>query len=252
MAKGNRLLDEHARRLRTLETLGTDILTPALSAMYMPQLHGFWPCSSVDSVATAVYDYATQGRTLTINGGMVFGVDNLAVYGIFDGVDDFLTRSGADTGLHPTGDFTIFGWFYNTNLASPHGYISRWDGIGNLCEYALRINAAGVVNFQISSDGIDANKESIPSSETIAAGQWHFAAGRFTASTTIEVIVNDVIDSTATGTASVFNSGSTFYVGFNDSEGHFGRGSLFGLCMAALNDTQLAALYRNGRALFGV
>lgn len=251
MAKGNRLLDEHARRLRTLETLGTDILTPALSALYMPQLHGFWPCSSVDENGD-VYDLSAQARTLTNNGTMVFGSDLLDVYAIFDGVDDFLSRTGADAGLHPPGDFTIFGWFYNTDLATPHGYISRWDGIGNLCEYALRINGAGVVNFQISADGINANKESVSSSETIAAGQWHFAAGRFTASTTIDVVVNDVMDSTATGTASVFNSGSTFYVGFNDSEGHFGRGSLFGLCMAALNDTQLAALYRNGRALFGV
>lgn len=253
MTQSHGFLDEHARRLRVLETQGTDILTPSLSPLYMPQLRGFWPLSSVDENGNA-YDLSGQARTLTNNSALAYGVDVLALYAVFDGVADYLSRAD-EAGLSASGSLTVFGWFYNDAIGSQEAYMGKWTTAGDQREYRLRKRADDLVVFEISTAGTAITIVSVGSSPTtLEATTWYFLAGRFDSGSSVDVFINDEYTSTATAATATFSGTSPFEIGSTDGGAFFstGRGALFGLCAAALSDTQLAAIYNNSRALFGV
>ena len=220
----------------------------------MAQLRGFWPMSSVDENGD-VYDLGGQSRTLTNNNAATFGVDGLAPYAEFDGVNQYLSRTD-EAGLSITGALTAGGWFWaNTTISTPAVLAKDIIG-GGTGGYVMQVGgtpvfvAVYVVTPVTHSGTVSFNR--------VNTNEWFFAAMRYTPSTEIACWLNETKSINTTSIIAAIPDGtSPFLIGAEpDGAGgviaHFdGRIAFPFICAAALSDAAIFAIYEQTRPLFG-
>jgi len=230
----------------------------------LPGLRGFWPTSSFDD-AGDMYDLGGQGRTLTLNGDPLYGIDGLAPLILLDGVGDYFSRAD-EAGLDITGTesyigatrrgLTLGGWYKFSNVAGATEYmLSKWDSsVADQRSYRLNRNVAGAIGFGVSSLGTLASVTSVTTTSSPAADEWFFGAGRFdNTNNEIEVWYNSESATAAYGNT-IFSGTADFNMGarHNGNDLMTGRLSLQFLCAAALPDAVVGQLFQQTRAMFGV
>ena len=249
-------------RLRNLETLEDP--KPALATarhLALPMLRGMWNFASVDNTG-AIYDMSEQDRTLTYNGNPVFDNNDLVPYATLDGVGDYFSRAD-EAGLDITGTETyveatkrgvsLGGWFYLTDITASRGLIGKWASPANR-SYLLWFSF-GALAFQFSVSAGGAVIVSSPSTVTPTTGEWHFIAGTFDPSATMNIYVGNVKTTLAAGVpANAFSGNGPFEIGSRDGGliPLIGSASYCWLCASFLSDAHISGIYQNTRALFGV
>lgn len=243
------------RQLADIQTLeATRGYTDAISSYLMlPELVAFWPLSSVDYSSGNALDISGQGRTLTNNSALAYGVDGIIPYSQHDGSADYLSRSD-EADLDITDHLTLGCWVYpEATPGTTAGIIGKYDTTGNQKSYAIRLGAGGNFSFTISSDGstdtaaTDANGYSL--------NTWQFIVGRYQPSIRVKLYVNNTsAENTTSIPSSIFNSTATFEVGAyrGGSQIITGRVAFPFICAAALSDTIVLRLFHVTRPLFGV
>ena len=108
----------------------------------------------------------TWNTTGNFNGAIQFGATG----------DYFQLAGAAQTGMAPSGSFTIDGWIKkSTNSADD--LFQRWGTGLTTRSYKLSINTSGNLVFQ-TGDGV--TNTSLTSSTTVTTGSWVHVAGQFT------------------------------------------------------------------------
>jgi len=223
----------------------------------LPGLHGFWPCSSIES--GTIYDQSGQARHLTAT-DITLGIYNSVVsYLDFNGSTSNGLRAD-EAGLDITGALTLGGWFYQDTL--PTGGATRAllskSNVATQRSYELAIVESGGSVFPrilITTGGSSATQFSIAGTIPILAASWHFIVGRF--DPTVELAIFDNYNGVSGKTtnvasipAAIFNSTSGFSMAsYNGASGFMdGRGTLADLCAAVLPDALLVRLFQEGRS----
>lgn len=227
----------------------------------LPGLVGFWPMSSVQRSTGNAYDLSGQGRTLTYNGNPTYNIyNNLAPYIDLDGTGDYLSRAD-ETDLDILGTETIYasgvrgltmgGWFYPNSVSGTKAFLGKSGGGGN-DSYLLYGNDTATV-FVIEST---VTSQSLTFSSILTAGAWHFITGKFIASDSMYIFVNNKNTSTTTALTAIRNSTAQFQIGARNLGGSElylpGRASLCFLCANALPDSLIQYLFESTRWAFGV
>lgn len=230
----------------------------------LPGCRGVWPMSGVGTAGQAL-DQSGLGNHLTLNGNPQFAYDSLAPYCAYDGTGDYHNITDAASGnaydlsvvaeayiLPAVRGLTIGGWFRFDNAAvAGEGLISKWGG-ANTFSYRLVRDAAGNIDFRISTDGtavVAANGATV-----VGAAEWVFCAGRFLAGNEVVVFTNRDKVPQPTAVATLFNSAQPFTIGARSDAVEFftGRGSHCFACCEALSDSLIQSIFENTRAMFGV
>lgn len=234
-------------------------------SMYLalPGLRGFWPMSSVDENGSAI-DQSGQGRDMTIAGDPDFGLDILAPWCWYDGINDYHTRPD-EPGLDIIGNenyitagrvgLTIGTWFHKSTGPSIKGLIGKWNDNGvNQRSYLLYTDGTGL-RFLVSNNGI------VTAGTTVAiafsSGAWYFAAGRYNPGTEVKAWLNEDTDISIAGIApTLFNSNADFNIAaYNNglaTRRFDGYLAFSFLCALSLPDRHLFTLFEQTRPLFGV
>jgi len=226
--------------------------------LQLPQLRGYWPMSSVDENGDP-YDLSGQGRVLTNNNTVPYGVYNLLPYADFTpGATEYFNRLD-EAGLDITGVMTMGGWYWLDTLApgTDMGLIGKFNDFGgaNQRSYLLYFNdAANVFRFGVSSLGTGASWAAVTSTATIAASTWYHVVGRFVPGAELSIFVDGVETLLAVGVPlGAFNSTADFEIGaFSLGFGLLdGRASQCFLCADDLDDVIIRQTYDQTRANYG-
>jgi hypothetical protein len=227
------------------------------AALLFPELRAFWPSSSVDESGNA-YDLSGQGRILS-NSSTTTGVAGLAPYIDFIAASNTYLFRADEKGLDCSDGLTLFSWtwFDAPAIGADTGILTKWQTTSADRCYTLYKTAANKPTFSISSDGGGVNVFTVAGTASIAAGAWHFLAGRFTASAELALYDNGVWATNIVGIpAGIFDGAGSFLAGaggggtptlFLD-----GRMSLFGICAYPASNAIIEAYYQQTRAMFGV
>lgn len=226
--------------------------------MQLPGLRGYWPMSSVDENGDA-FDLSGQGRTLTNNAGLLYGVNSLAPYAIPNEASaQYLTRPD-EAGLKMTEAMTAGGYFQNTPVTSA-GLISKFfqGGAGNLRNYLLEHDSP-IYRAYVSGTGTAGTTVSVTATVPTDTN-WHLVIMRYTPSTELAIFVSDgdqlvkTVNTTSIP-AVIFGAATTdFSVGMYDNGGNVmtgGAAQVF-LSGVAISDLILNTLFYQTRALFGL
>lgn len=246
-----------------LRTIETGVGDPASLFLSLPGLVGFWPMSGVDVSSGDAYDISGQGRRLTYNGNPTYNIyNNLIAYIDLDGTGDYLSRVD-ESDLDITGTeahnatairgLTMGGWFWSDITSTDQNLIGKWNATGNLRAYTLNLTADNSIAGHVSTNGT--TQTTVSSTAAIAAGEWFWAAMRFTPSAELANWSNDTKTINTTSIpASIFNSSAELQIGARDAGTTLlnGRASLCFLCANALPDTLIDYLFQETRGCFSV
>lgn len=238
--------------------------------MALPGLRAFWPLSSVDyATATQARDIAGGGYHLANNNTVTFGYwagSLIPVANFVIASSQYLSRAdgGAANWADITGTetyitagqrgLTLMAWYNPTTAAT--GAVQSFAGKFNTANqraYDLRLSAAGLPAFIISTNGIATI--SVSSTQTATSGVWQFAACVYVPSTSITIYYNDLATTNVAAIpASLFDSTASFSIGAQSTPAAYFGGSIsmVALCAAACTSAQVLNVYRQTRALFGV
>lgn len=234
----------------------------AVSAIKMlPGLRAAWLMSTVintGGIAVNVPDTTGNGRTLTLNGGVVFNALDLIPYADFNGSTGYLARAdeaeldiiGNEAYIGIPG-LSIGGWVWFDALGSQEGIVTKdQNGITNR-SYRLIKTTGNIIRFSVSNTG--SAVVSVDSAAIPGAGQWMFVCGVFTPSTSLRVYLNSVsVVNTTSIPATIFNSTAPLELGRWAGTNYMnGRQSLMFLTASALPASTVLSLYHQTRPLFG-
>jgi hypothetical protein len=221
------------------------------SYLGLPGLRGFWPMSGLNTSGDII-DFSGHGLDLSLNGD-----PDVNLFGDYYSRADeaLLDITGTDTGVNSAiQGLTLGCWFYTTDItpATIEFFFSKWKGVNTFRSYLLDVQTSGLLLFGISDDGISATTVTIADAQDAT---WHFLAGRFVPSTSIDIYLDK---SKATNTtsipASIYAGIAPLTIGANATPDRYfaGRIALPFLCAAALSDEVVRHLYQVSRGLFGV
>ena len=188
--------------------------------------------------------------------GQWFAPFNVGWFSHADHADFDIT--GAETYIRPANlkciGLTVGIWWNNDHYLAQRGLIGKWNDNGvNQRSYELYVTAGDVLQFRISTDGI--NVVSVNSSVNIADldDDWCLVVGRFVPSETIDIYVTSedlhgmTKDTNNVGSpATIFNStaqvnvgarcnGAQDYANFHVCDGF--------ICAENLTDAEIRSLY---------
>lgn len=206
------------------------------------QLRGHWNMASVDNTG-AVYDQTGQGRTLTNNNTVTFGLQTLFPHATFVSTNNEYLSRADEAGLDITGNLWLGCWVIFDNTASANEYVmAKWGASGQRSFRLYRIST-GELRFSISNDGIASI--SVTSTPTLAASTWYWIWGMFDSSSEyIYCGIDTAWWSLDSNVASIFNSNAPFTIGSDGTPGSHLDGSvtLATLCADVQTDVQTAAV----------
>lgn len=253
------------RRIRNLESLGSDVFIGNVLASYMalPGLVGFWPMSSVQRSTGNAYDLSGQGRTLTRAGNPAYSYFNgLVPYIDLDGTGDYLSRAD-ETDLDIVGDgesgvftnpgaagFTI-GLWVNADSVSGTQFLASKDDDAAQRTFAFYL-ASGVPTSFVFNTAVSFNSAS---GGSVTAGTWTHLVMRFVPSTELTIFQDGqvVVSTTASIVASLFLGTAALQIGARNAVQLFdGKLTQLFLCANALGDDLISSLFQTSRVLFGV
>jgi hypothetical protein len=222
-------------------------------------VRGIW-CSSVIDENFALRDLAQQGRTLSLSGAIALSAAGLVPYCSYTGANYHYRADEA--GLDIAGPLTLGGWFYIGNLGSTAPFQSKYTFATNQMAYTLLYSAlSGAYELRISANG--AAVTTLQSTVTPFVG-WVFVAGRFIASTTMDIWVSNTPagasqaqltqTTLAAGVpAGIFNSNAQFMIGgINAGASMIGRHWISFLSAAPVTDVTIWSVFERTRAALGL
>lgn len=216
----------------------------------LPELRGFWPISSNDSVG-ALYDLSGQGRTLTKAGTPTHSTINGIPYAITGNGNYYYRTSESSQALN--NGFTIGGWFLFNAYAATQTVMSKWNATGSQRGYLLEVLSTGAPQVAVSGDGT--NVISTTFSGDTNTGVWKFLVGRYTPSTELALFQNSTKGINTTSIpASGFGGTSTFNLGSRYNGGNYTDGSIALPFMLAtpIDDSTISYIFDRTRVFFGV
>lgn len=228
-----------------------DVLTASQKDVFvrLPALQGYWPCGIRSGVGDLI-DHSSVGANLTQVGTPTVGYDGNSYSLLGFGTNYFSgVGAGAILGTETFVDATIRGltvgcWFMVDTVpgAFNYGLISRW-GSTIQRSYAIQYTNTGFMRFSASGTGASVISAT---SGPVTTGVWHFAAGRFTPSAEVAVIVDGAktVNTTAIP-AALFNSSQAFEIGRNSATNNNifqGKVRDAFICAAALEDDIITAI----------
>lgn len=231
-------------------------IPPSALLGLLPQVRGFWQCSSVDS-AGAVYDLSAQGQTLTNVAATPFaaGVEhyNGLHYASLNGTTQYFSRAYS-ANLRPAGDasFVMLAYFDSDHgggndeglaCMSPNGVPYTWR--------LFRRNANGVLRIAINTG---AGGGIVTGTDAVPGGLWGLFGWRFTASSKLELMwkMERVLYKyeVASGIAALANT-SPMYVGSKQggADNLPGDWAFAALMAAVITDDEFELIYDTVRPL---
>lgn len=218
----------------------------------LPELRGLWFGSSVDENGRLM-DLSGQGRHLTNNNAAPRAILGSGTpYATLNGTTQYFSRAD-EAGLDITGALTIGGFFYTTSLVAIAALICKDNSSASQRAYTLS-TLNGNVFMNTFPLGTTASIVNLSSTNTIGTGEFFFAAGRFTPSAELAVLLNGIWTKSTSGIpAALFNSSAALTIGAlaNPSSYLPGRLGACFVCAAALPDSLLEGLHDLGRPLYG-
>ena len=147
---------------------------------------------------------------------------------------------------------TLGGWFYFNNAPGALEYLmARWNpGVSQA--YRLTRLAAGTIQGSVDNGGGAVN---VTTTATVGATTWTWIVLRFDPSATLDLFVNRVLTSNAAGIpAAIQNTALDFIVAGDSIGGNLfdGRISMPFVCVAALPDVTINALFDRTKAAYNV
>ena len=220
----------------------------------IPGIAGSWLMSSRGS--TTIPDNTGLGMALTQNGSPAVGNIGIAQYMIFDGNNDYLSRT-SEANILPSTNFALGGWFY-FSATGARALMAKWTAsFGAIYQFRLYKHTDETIHLGISTDGLT-ETQAVASTETITLNTWYYIAGFYKGSSELAVCVNKNWYSNVTAIpASISAVTPAFTIGAysGTSPTYFsGRGMLFWLSMrfSDMPRATINTVYENTRALLGV
>lgn len=222
------------------------------SFMFLRNLRGFWPMSSVNESGNPI-DISGQGRTLTNNNAAV--TTELEIpYFSFNGTSQYLSRAD-EAGFDLTAHTTFGGWFNSNNLTNNSALICKDNFGANQRSYLLSLQTTGAVVCDVFPLGTSASAVVVTSSNVVTASSWFFAVGRYTPSTELAIFLNGVktINTTTIPAANFSGTAAFTIAALADPTSYFpGKATMCFLCASALSDTTIAKLFNSTRMYFDI
>jgi hypothetical protein len=168
-----------------------------------------------------IYDSAMQNNLITVGDAKISTVQSKfggsSMY--FDGTGDYLTHPSSQNFNFGTGNFTMEGWFYQTNLSSSYPAIlsnplayNQAGAWGLLSSHA----SSGVRKLQFYCYNADSSNPLLLGTTTLSDNTWYyFALTR--SGTTFRLFLNGTIEASATFGGSVTSVSSGLVVGINQT-----------------------------------
>jgi len=222
----------------------------ASAFLMLPALRAFWTCGS--AIPAELYDISGAVRTLTRNGTTTIAYRGLAPIIEFNGTTGYMNRS--DANLRLTASHTFGGWFkFDNDTPAATEFLMGVRGTATAAQivHALIRLTTSVIRYQVS----DATTIFPVGTTAITSSSWAFVVGRYTASTSIELFVNNTyVTNTTTIPASLNTAAYDFTIGASSVPSDYldGRASMCFACNAAIPTRFIRNLYHTTRALFNV
>lgn len=166
-----------------------------------------------------------------------------------DGVDDYLTASGT-AALQPTAQVAVEAWVkLTTTDVSGAEIISMGD------DYALRVQAGGLLYFFIDTNAGATFKSQSATSGNLKDGAWHHVVGQKTASA-LEIYLDGTQRGSTAYTGSIsYRSGGALYLGkhgrSSTSYDYKGQIDEVRIYNRSLTSSEIAAHYNAGAGQYG-
>lgn len=224
----------------------------------LPMLRAFWPMTSVDEGGD-VYDLSGQGRTLTGNGALAFGVPAGGLAPSVDfgtlNLNRYLSRADED-GLNWDGldSFMALAWVKPSFAGGAAVWVpllSKGDESGTL-EYGVWVHGS-TLRLKVAAG----DKEyTAPESRALVDGAWNFiAAGYDGAADEFVVFINGWFNRVQGNSPTLAATTDDFYVGRVDagvgSRRWRGAMSMAGFYGEVLGQEVLASVYEGSRLAYG-
>lgn len=199
-------------------------------------------------------------NTLTNNGSAVYaaGKINNAVTCVRN--TDYLSiANGSQTGLNPTGSFTINTWVKWSSIDS-----GNWNGIVSKLDNTSRAYGSGIlkqggtdqywVAVDIGTSGGSSYSTPNANYATLVTGTWYMITIRYSTAGTVKVDINNSRLYTDTGAPSSCQAGTAdFRIGYrNNPSPDDGSNALFdetGFWDREISDAEVTELYNGGAGL---
>jgi len=111
-----------------------------------------------------------------------------------------------------TAEFTLSAWIRSNTPSATVGIITKRDDTSSNNSYSLTINSSGQLDFSASADG-SANTSQVTSADSIADSSWHLVTVTRSGQNYNLYVDGAPVDTTAAGTASIFNSTAPLTIG---------------------------------------
>lgn len=157
---------------------------------------------------------------------------------------DYTITDASQTGLTPTGNFSMTCWMRTTKSGVAQGIIGKWGGTDR--EYVLTMEADNVLYFFVSSTGSGGSSVSA----AFTSNAWTFVACVYDG-TNIKISLNGGAFANTAFTANAYQSGThEFAIGsYAGTTFHNNQIGTVGFFEAALTLGEVGSLYRSGFAV---
>jgi len=204
------------------------------------------------SGSTIWTDLSQGGNTGTLTNGPTFNPSNGG--SIFtDGTDDFISTTYLGSA---TSDYTFSAWFKNDNYSESKFILNRGrDGAGNGWSLTLYIDTLGIAAASSVPISPGTNQYTALGTSTLALNTWYYITGVWTASSSIKVYVNGVLERTtdATGRSNLRTSTNNWVMGSitttNFTSGYTAIAQIYN---RALSATEIKQNYNATKGRYGL
>lgn len=208
---------------------------------------------SYPTTGTVWTDLSGNNTTGTLTNGPTFNSANGG--SIFtDGTNDFVSTPLAGAGS-ATANYTFSAWFNNNNYSEDKYILCRGrDGFGSGWSLLLAVNTLGKARAGAATTSPSVVGTETAGTSTLALNTWYYITGLWTASTSIKVYVNGVLEGTAlaTGRTNLRTSTNGFVLGSitntNFTSGYTAAVHVYNI---ALTDAQILNNFNASKSRFG-
>jgi hypothetical protein len=137
-----------------------------------------------ENTGTSTFDISDNGNSGTLTNGPIWSSGKMGSALQFDGSDDYVTVTDANS-LDVTTNFSVTGWVFSNSIPSGERYILSKDGVGSdtTDAYNIFLQAGGRICYETNNRGNNV----CSSSNSVETGQWSHIAVVFNDAATPKV-----------------------------------------------------------------